>query len=59
VTKIEILTKNPNFDKKSKFWQKNEILTKNPNFDKKSKFWQKIEILRLCHHTTSAYEKVF
>ena len=37
--KIQILTKNSNFDNKFKFWQKIQILTKNSNFDKKFKFW--------------------
>ena len=42
---MEILLKNRNFHRKSKFWTKIEILEKNRNFGQKSKFWTKIEIL--------------
>jgi hypothetical protein len=35
--KIQILAKNPNFAKKSKFCQKIQYLPKNPKFVKKSK----------------------
>ena len=40
--KIEILTKNPNLDQKSKFWPNIQILAKNPNCqDKNWGFGQK------------------